>query len=371
MKKILVIEDAATLRKDIVEMLSYEGYEVTGAEDGLVGIDRAKEFMPDLIICDIMMPRMDGYGVLEHLRDYPNTATVPFIFLTARTDRVDVRHGMRLGADDYLTKPFTADELIQSVKTRLERHEVITSISERKLEDLRGNIILALPHELRTPLNVILGFSDLLMMDFNVMEPARVGDMARLINTSGMRLYRLVENYLIYANIEILKSEPDKLQAIREKRVDHPVQVIEVSTRNKLQLLAREKAIEREADLVLELNDDVRIQISEEHLRKIVEELVDNAVKFSQPGTPVTVVTRREGSRFVIEVGDQGRGMKAEQIAKIGAYMQFERDYYEHQGSGMGLVISQRLAELYNGYLNVSPNGENGLCAKVYLTIAE
>jgi len=94
MKKILVVEDAQSLRKDIVEMLGFEGFEAIGAENGLVGVDRARQVLPDLIICDIMMPGLDGYGVLEELRKDTLTSTIPFIFLTARTDRVDVRQGM-------------------------------------------------------------------------------------------------------------------------------------------------------------------------------------------------------------------------------------------------------------------------------------
>jgi CheY-like chemotaxis protein len=93
MKKILVVEDAHSLRKDILEMLGFEGFEAIGAENGLVGVQKAREHLPDLIICDIMMPELDGYGVLEELRKDPVTATIPFIFLTARTDRMDMRRG--------------------------------------------------------------------------------------------------------------------------------------------------------------------------------------------------------------------------------------------------------------------------------------
>ena len=121
MKKILVVEDAQSLRKDIVEMLGFEGFEAIGAENGLVGVDRARQVLPDLIICDIMMPGLDGYGVLEELRKDTLTSTIPFIFLTARTDRVDVRQGMELGADDFLTKPFHAAELLATVRTRLKK----------------------------------------------------------------------------------------------------------------------------------------------------------------------------------------------------------------------------------------------------------
>src|SRR5690348_3314554 len=136
MKKILVVEDAQSLRKDILEMLGFEGFHAIGAENGLIGVQRAREFLPDLVICDIMMPEMDGYGVLEELRKDATTATIPFIFLTARTDRTDMRQGMELGADDFLTKPFHAVELLATVRTRLRKREILNQIAERRMEDL-------------------------------------------------------------------------------------------------------------------------------------------------------------------------------------------------------------------------------------------
>ena len=113
MKKILVVEDEQSLRKDIIEMLTYEGFDVIGAENGRVGIEEAQRHLPDLIICDIMMPEINGYDVLAELRKEGKTATIPFIFLTARTDKLDRRQGMEQGADDYLTKPFAIRELLR------------------------------------------------------------------------------------------------------------------------------------------------------------------------------------------------------------------------------------------------------------------
>ncbi|MBD2043446.1 EAL domain-containing response regulator [Microcoleus sp. FACHB-672] len=121
MPKILVIEDEELIRENILELLELEAFEAIGAENGLIGFQRATEELPDLIICDVMMPEMDGHSVLNALRNDPSTATIPFIFLTARTDRLDVRAGMDLGADDYLTKPCTPDELLRAIATRLKK----------------------------------------------------------------------------------------------------------------------------------------------------------------------------------------------------------------------------------------------------------
>jgi CheY-like chemotaxis protein len=126
MTKILVIEDEESVRLNLVEMLEAEDYEAVSAPNGMIGAMGALDHIPDLVICDVMMPELDGYGVLETLRQDPTTATIPFIFLTAKADKGDMREGMELGADDYLTKPFTRDELLQSITARLKKQAVIT-----------------------------------------------------------------------------------------------------------------------------------------------------------------------------------------------------------------------------------------------------
>jgi DNA-binding NtrC family response regulator len=127
-KRVLVIEDDEVIRSNILDLLEEEGFDGHGAGDGKSGVAAALARRPDVVVCDIMMPVMDGHEVLRTLRDYPETAAVPFIFLTARAQRSDVREGMSLGADDYLTKPFTRHELLDSIRTRLERQDVLTSM---------------------------------------------------------------------------------------------------------------------------------------------------------------------------------------------------------------------------------------------------
>lgn len=122
-KRILVIEDDARLRSQCVELLKLEGYDVAEAKNGREGVERARHAVPDLIICDITMPEMNGHRVLETLRAEAATANVPFVFLTGWSEQQDVRTGMNLGADDYLTKPVVPDELFASVQARLRRAE--------------------------------------------------------------------------------------------------------------------------------------------------------------------------------------------------------------------------------------------------------
>ncbi len=123
-RKVLVIEDEKTTLNSIVEFLLSEGFEAMGAENGREGIDLAQKHLPSLIICDILMPDLDGYDVLTYLQQDPNTAAIPFIFLTATTDSSSFRLGMEMGADDYLRKPVTSAELRAAIASRLRKQEV-------------------------------------------------------------------------------------------------------------------------------------------------------------------------------------------------------------------------------------------------------
>ena len=119
MPKILVIEDEPQMRKNILTILVMEGFDALGAENGRLGLEMIQTHQPDLILCDVMMPELDGYAVLKALRADPATAEIPFVFLTAKGERGDFRAGMNLGADDYLTKPVVLDDLLKAIHVRL------------------------------------------------------------------------------------------------------------------------------------------------------------------------------------------------------------------------------------------------------------
>ncbi len=125
MMKILIIEDNEDVRENTADILKLSGYDVATAENGEIGLKMVREFTPDMIVCDIMMPVLDGYGVLEALNKNSFTASIPFIFLTAMSEQTERRKGMNLGADDYLTKPFTEKELLEAIKSRLRKHDFL------------------------------------------------------------------------------------------------------------------------------------------------------------------------------------------------------------------------------------------------------
>jgi DNA-binding response OmpR family regulator len=136
MKKLIYIEDNQDVRESTQEILELADYEVSTAENGKLGVELAKKIQPDLIICDIMMPGIDGYGVLGILSKNPATSNIPFIFLTAKSDKSDVRKGMNLGADDYVTKPFEEAELLDAIETRLKRSEKMKKEFSQNIDGL-------------------------------------------------------------------------------------------------------------------------------------------------------------------------------------------------------------------------------------------
>jgi signal transduction histidine kinase len=362
MKKILVIEDEESIRENILDLLDAEDFEAFGAENGKVGIKLATEILPDLILCDVMMPEIDGYGVLQALHSQTATATIPFLFLTAKAERSDTRKGMELGADDYLVKPCTAKELMAAIGTRLEKHATFHKQSQEKLEELRSNIIHSLPHELRTPLNGIMGFTEVLLHQFEELEPHEVREMLEEILSGGKRLYRLIQNFLLYAELELIAQNPERVAAIRQSKTYSLEPVVQYRA------MQQAKQAEREQDLQINIQD-YTVSIAENRLIKIVEELLDNAFKFSAKGTPVILSTSVAEDTFMLSVTNQGRGMTPEQISRIGAYMQFERKLYEQQGTGLGLILAKYIAEIFGGKLTIESVPHRQTTVRVYLPV--
>mgnify|MGYP002776995831 CR=1 FL=1 len=138
MSSVLVIEDDPEILENIEEILELQSYETLTTSSSLTGLQLAKEALPNLVICDVVMPDLDGYGVLSELRQQAETAAIPFIFLTGRSDRSDVRHGMELGADDYLTKPFTQEELLGAVQSCLTKYDRLSKQYEAQAQEAQS-----------------------------------------------------------------------------------------------------------------------------------------------------------------------------------------------------------------------------------------
>jgi DNA-binding response OmpR family regulator len=353
MSKILVIEDELSVRENILARLEAEGFDTIDAENGLKGYQMALTHKPDLIICDVMMPEMDGYGVLTMVRQNPATASTPFIFLTAKADKLDVRQGMEMGADDYISKPFTRTELLGAIAARLQKQAFAAQQTEKKLAELRRSITDALPQELLLPLSEVLAFSKVLVESYDTIKPQELLETAQNLHHASQRLQRMIENFIMYAQIELLATNPEELQALRNCQTLNPSDIIFALA------IQKAKQYQREADLILQVANS-SVKIAKRDLKKVAEEIIDNAFKFSEPGTSVHVKAATEKDEFKISITNYGRAMSAEQIASIGGYMQFERKFYEQQGLGLGLILAKRIAELHGGKLSIESGGSEG-----------
>jgi len=362
MAKILIVDDDAALREVVRLSLESAAYEVLEAANGKEGVDLANRLLPDLILCDVRMEHMDGYDTLSALRQNTVTASIPVILMTGQADAAGMRQGMELGADDYLPKPFKLDQLIGAVGARLRKQQTLKDQSTKQLSELRANISLSLPHELLTPLNGIFGFADILASDAATLQSDEVESMATAIRESAERLHRIIQNFLLLAHLQLHGDDPSPL--LRETRREKLRRTVEEVCKT------RAAAAGRKADLQLTVADAVAT-VRAEHWVKMVEELVDNAFKFSEPGTPVQVSLEANGALAMLRVSDHGRGMRPEYLAEIGAYMQFERRFYEQQGSGLGLALAKRLTEIYGGRLTLTSEIGQGTQVELALPQAE
>jgi signal transduction histidine kinase len=353
--RIVLIDDEPDLRKVLGEILAAAGHETVLAANGAEGLDLIRRDPPDVVVCDINMPTLDGFGVLRALRADPQLASLPFLFLTSESE---MRAGMRSGADDYLMKPISGDDLLAAIDARLARAESTRRDGDRRVDEMRRAVAVLLPHELRTPLTTILGSARLLQefgADFGADE---IKEMAGGILKAAQRLHRMAENYILFADLELrrLARPGADGEALRGS-----------SGAADVQAAATDVAVQsgRPSDLDLELHDAV-VGMAPPYLRKVVAELSDNAFKFSAPGTAVRVsLSKASGGKTLLAVVDHGTGMAADQVGKVGAFQQFDRSHFEQRGSGVGLALVRAITEATGGRLEIVSGTGQGTTVRV------
>ena len=353
MSRVLIIDDTEAMRDVISDILSAEGYEVTSAADGAAGLREAAALHPDLILCDIMMPGMNGYEVLSVLRREPSTAVTPVIFLTGLGGPEDLRAAMNLGADDYLLKPVHANVLIAAVAARLTRSAAVRREAERRLQELREELTRSLlPHEFLTPLTTVMGLASLLMEEGAI--PARdTKEVGRGIFGAGQMLEGLIEKFLAYA--ELHAATP----------VIHPgLQAEKAFETAREEATHRALCANRSADLDVS-GEPVAVPMTSHHWRLLVRELVDNALKFSRADSQVTVVLTTSNGEPTLTVRDQGQGMSAEDLEGLEYRAPFMRRHQGQAGLGLGLSIVRRLLQLHGGVLSFETAAGEGTTARV------
>jgi signal transduction histidine kinase len=360
---LLIIDDEDNLREDLVQMLVLDGFTVFEAANGQAGIDLARTVQPDLIICDVTMAGIDGFGVLETLRQDAVLATTPFIFLTARVDRADLRRGMRTGADDYLTKPFTYVEVLEAIQTRLHYHRNIANQALTQLDEVKTRLAHVVAHELRTPLLSITTTQDLLSRELDYLSREQVEELLQLLREGSTRLLHVVEQMVLMTHLETgLMSR----EVIREKGLATSVWSALVSAVN----LARQFAYRNETgNLDIQFAEqDATILGHTPTLVHVLAEVITNAFNFSPANSPIHLLGWLDEYRVYIQIQDKGPGLPPEKIGQVlRPYSQVNRDQCEQQGLGLGLYLTQQIVMAHGGILHLNNLPEGGACVTIEL----
>jgi two-component system sensor histidine kinase/response regulator len=344
---ILIIDDEPALRLGLAAKIKRQGYEVHTASDGRDGLQKAKECLPDLILSDVMMPPPNGFELRKLMEQDPQLASIPFIFLTARTGVDDRVSGIRNGADDYITKPFETEELLARVEAVLRRvrreqergREEMRESARKDMEKLKQEILQNFHHEMRTPLtNIIMPLE--LVVNKRFEDPEEQIHFIRMALSSVDRLESLVTDFILLTNID-----HGNLNLIRQ-RIDNENHVLLPVKKR----LARYK--EKELVFVHEVSGQGEITVPRREFTHALVHLLDNAFKFSPMGGKVGLFTEigMDGGA-VITIENEGAPVPSALREKV-----FERyfqgsqgDNREFEGLGVGLFIAREIFRSLGG----------------------
>lgn len=350
---ILVVDDDQTILETVLDLLNQEGYTTLSATSGLHALQVLQTRAPDLIISDVMMPDIDGFEFYNRVRLNPAWALIPFIFLTARGQPTDIRQGIGLGADAYVIKPFTREDLLTAVQSRLKRMQQIERATHGNLERMEQVVLEMLSHELRTPLTYIYGFVSLLD-DHATMDPAEIDRMVTNIRVGAERLIRLVEDSILIARIE---SGELKAEIKHYRRPTELAPLIHEVVRDKSVMAEQHQVI-----VELKIPDEMMLLCIPAYVQDALARLLDNAIKFSRPGGGhVWISAENQPDRCLISVRDDGIGIHPDQHRLLfERFRQIDRQHLEQQGTGLGLAIAKGILEQHGGGIDAESDSVAG-----------
>jgi len=365
---ILVVEDNEIMLNGIRDILQMAGYQVQTAMDGEEALHLLESHRPALIVSDIMMPRMDGYQFFSAVRANPKWVGIPFIFLTAKDQRIDVRLGKQLGADDYLTKPFEPEDLLVAVEAKLERAATLQAVSEAEMSRLKQNILNTLSHEFRTPLTYIRGYLDLILDEgSDRLSVEELQGFLRRVQRGSDRLRRLVDDFMFLVMLETGEAST----------VFHWEKTYFTGLRSLIEIVIHQKmnvAQQRNIDLTLDIPKPLPGTVLHmEFIRDALDRLIDNAIKFSpEQGGRVVIRATADKDWIYIAVQDHGVGIPPEELPNLFKRLhQINRDLLEQPGIGAGLAIVKAIVDLHNGRIDVQSQIGQGSTFTLVLPILE
>lgn len=356
LKTILVIDDDVSLASTLALGLEAHGYSALCATDAMIGWKLAHAHLPDLILSDIEMPGKDGRRLLQEMRADPTIAHCQFVLMTGKASLGNQRTAMDLGADDFLLKPFTLPALLACISARLRRADLSRRVDDRSVDQLRESLGSNLPQKLFMPLASILGLTHLLAAELDTQSKAEMREDLREIERSARRLHRTLRNHLLLLAPEPARPDPPLLDALH----------VAAALRRGISAAAAPHT--RPADLGLEITG-AALPANPTDLAILAEELVDNALAFSRPGTPVRVRAWPEGSNFHFTVTDAGRGLTPPQLEQIRELRRREGGHLEPDSLGLGLTLVRRITARLGGAWDFQSEAGHGTTCRISIPL--
>ena len=355
--RILLIDDNEQVLPAVADVLRTVGLEVHSFSKAALALDYLANQIPDLIICDVLMPDMDGFSFYEVVQANSEWCAIPFIFLSALTEPAQVQRGKEIGCDDYLTKPFDPTELLAVVRGKLTVSRHRHTMTQERVEAYRRRILHTLSHEFRTPLVAINTGTELLLEQHDALDQERVESLLGSIQRGGHRLQRLVEDFMTLQQID---SGTAALAADRLSRKVEIKTVIETAVELFLERMDEDGASPLVEMHISEKLDTLAIDVYDVHIMDIIQRLLENGYKFGDKEQPTRVNMGSKDEKAWFSVSDRGPGLPNELLVQAqDLFTQINRDKLEQQGCGLGLTIATYYAEL-NGGLLLLENGQDG-----------
>lgn len=360
---VLIVDDIPRNLQVLSNILNSEGYQISFANNGNQALSVIESTLPDLILLDIMMPEMDGYEVCELLKSRDETKHIPIIFLTGKAETDDIVKGFRLGAVDYITKPFNSIELLSRVHTHLELKLSRDSIMEynRQLkeyqEELKSVInskdkfFSIIAHDLRGPFSGFLGLSELLVDEYEQLDKEEITQIASSMNKAASRLFAFLENLLDWSRTQMGRMEYNPMPIELDKAVRRVT--------NLLSTVAEKKSIHLENAVA----EGIVCKADNNMLSTILRNLINNSIKFTNPDGKVSVSAEEYDDKFfVVHVADTGVGIPDEAKEKL---FKIESKYStpgtnNEAGTGLGIILCKELVETHGGSIWVESKVNEG-----------
>lgn len=347
MKKLLVVEDEKIIRDNIKDYFEINNFVVESASNGIDALVVLENFKPDVIISDMMMTEMDGIQLLEKIRENKSTNLIPFLMLTGRVESVDHRKSMNLGADDYITKPFDFQDLLNAVQSQLKKKSNVNQhIEDESLSSLQHWRNVA-NHELFTPINVLQNILNSIKIENSIGV-----EMENIFNMSLRRLKKTLNNLMIISGVQelnnnmvhySLKNFLNSIDTVINDNINHTNKIIKVNKN-------------------ISLPDEF---FSREYSLIALSELIENAIKFGDINSVVNVNVHLTDSRIIFEIINKCSILPADLTLKIKPFYQHDKANSDQQGLGLGLYLVSTLVNKYNDVFEIKVEQNEVKCTLV------